>query len=118
MSLDIDKYLSRSYDLANYNCWHLLREAWLELTGNDLGDRTPDRITKAALVGRFDTDVPAFVELPAPEDPSLMLMTRRGTVPHVGLFYRGRVLQMLSSGASYTIPATACAGFEQVRYFK
>ena len=66
MRLDVDSYLARRFHLARQNCWHVLRDAWLELTGDDLGDRTPERLSHAALVGRFDSDVPAFVELPAP----------------------------------------------------
>ena len=116
--IDVDKYLSRTFDLAEYNCWHCLREVWLELTGEDLGDRTPERITRATLVGRFETDVPAFRELAGPEEPSIVLMTRRGVVPHVGAYFGGRILQMTSSGASYMPPATACAGFERVGYYR
>lgn len=116
--VDVDKYLAKSFDLAHYNCWHLLREVWLELTGVDLGDRTPERITTNSLMRRFDTDVPTFQELAAPEDPSMVLMLRRGVIPHVGVYLRGRVLQMTSTGASYMLPEQACLGFDRVRYFR
>lgn len=114
----VDPYLNRRFDLANYNCWHLVREVWQELTGVDLGDRTPAHITAATLRGKFDTDVPAFQELPGPVDPSLVLMTRGGAVPHVGVFIAGRILQMSPGGASYTLPHVAGAGFERLRYYR
>lgn len=118
MRIDVDKYLSWSFHLAERNCWHMLRAAWLDLTGQDLGDRTPELITKSALLGRFETDVPAFRLLDGPEDPSIVLMTRRGVVPHVGAFFGGRILQVTPAGASYLPPAQACVGFELVRYYR
>jgi hypothetical protein len=116
--VDVDAYLSRTFDLTRYNCWHFLRDVWMELTGEDLGDRTPERVSAASLIERFDRDVPAFRELPGPTEPSIVLMTRRGAIPHVGAFFGGRILQMTSFGPSYMDPATAAAGFESVRYYR
>jgi len=113
MRLDIESYLLRRFDLERQNCWHLLRDAWLELTGRDLGDRTPEQITAAALVGRFRTDVPAFVRLPAPRDPCIVLMQRPRAIPHVGLFYRSKVLQMTHTGASFFPLDRATVGFPE-----
>ncbi len=102
----------------NSNCWHLARDAWLELTGVDVGDRTPGRPTADALMHVFDTDVPAFEKLDGPADPSLVLMRRRGVVPHVGVYYRGRILQITPGGASYVAPKIATMGFETVEYYR
>lgn len=118
MSFSVDRYLARRFDLTTQNCWHLVRDAWLELTGIDLGDRTPVQITKAALIGKFDTDVPHFRKLQGPESPSIVLMVRRGTIPHVGIFYGRRILQMQSSGPSYLPIGPATAGFNEVGYYR
>ena len=118
MSLEVDRYLARRFDLARSNCWHLLRDAWMELTGRDLGDRTPERITTAALIGRFDTDVPSFERLDAPAEPSIVLMRSPGAVPHVGVYHRGRVLQMTARGASYVSLEAATAGFRDVEFYR
>lgn len=116
--LDIDSYMGRTFHIRDYNCWHLLQDAWRDLTGRDLGDRTPIRVTFAALIGRFDTDVPEFTELPGPKDPSLVLMRRSGTVPHCGVYVRGRVLQMTPTGVSYLPVEVATAGFAQVGFYE
>ena len=118
MTFSVDHYLARRFDLATMNCWHLVRDAWLELTGNDLGDRTPVTITKAALIGRFDTDVPGFTKLPGPASPSIVLMLRRGAIPHVGIFYKRRILQMASGGPSYLSIGPATSGFHDVGYYR
>lgn len=114
---DVDSYLARTFDLARYNCWHMLRDVWMDLTGRDLGDRTPERISTEALLCRFDSDVPQFRELMWPRDPCIVLMTRPAVVPHVGAFFNRRVLQMTSSGASFMPLEVATAGFERARYF-
>lgn len=118
MTFSVDSYLARRFDLATQNCWHLVRDAWLELTGLDLGDRTPMAITKAALIGKFDTDVPAFRKLQGPESPCIVLMIRRGAIPHVGIFYKRRILQMAAGGASYLPIGPATAGFHEVGYYR
>lgn len=117
MNLSVDTYLARRFDLVRQNCWHVLRDGWLELTGVDLGDRTPVRITTAALVGRFDSDVPVFQELERPADPCIVLMRHPGMVPHVGLYWKRRVLQMAANGPSYLPIAAATAGYPKVGFY-
>lgn len=117
MAIDVDSYLSKTFHIKRYNCWHLLRDAWLDLTGDDLGERTPEQLSQASLVGRFDTDVPTFRLLNKAQDPSLVLMERRGVIPHVGVFFGGRILQITNSGPSYMPPQAATLGFETVRYY-
>lgn len=112
MRLDVDSYLARRFNLVRQNCWHVLRDAWLELTGVDLGDRTPEHLSHAALVGRFASDVPAFLELKAPAEPCIVLMRQSGQVPHVGLYWKRRVLQMAKAGPSYLPLHMATVGYE------
>jgi len=111
VNLNVDAYLARRFHIARQNCWHVLRDAWLELTGDDLGDRTPERLSHAALVGRFDSDVPAFRELDQPASPSIVLMRHPRLVPHVGLYWKRRVLQMAQAGPSYLPLAVATHGY-------
>jgi hypothetical protein len=116
--LDVDTYLGWRFHLAHANCWHMVRAAWLDLTGRDLGDRTPERITTAALLSRFETGPADLDEQPRAVDPSIVLMANPGTVPHVGVFTRGRVLQVTRDGASFLPLVTATAGFKSVRFFQ
>lgn len=111
MNLSVDTYLARRFHLARQNCWHVLRDGWLELTGVDLGDRTPEHLSRAALVGRFDSDVPAFLELPQPASPCIVLMRQPRLVPHVGLYWKRRVLQMAQGGPTYLPLAVATHGY-------
>jgi hypothetical protein len=116
--VNVDSYLTASW--RGRNCWHLVQRGWLELTGEDLGDRTPGRMAKDALVSRFAQDVPAFTRLPGPVDPSIVLMQSPGRVPHVGLFFRGRVLQLAGQTVTFLPPEQATTGWpkEGVGYYR
>jgi hypothetical protein len=117
MGLTVDRYLAMRFHLVRSNCWRPVREGWLELTGFDLGDRTPESLSAAALIGRFDSDVPQFRRLDQPVDPSIVLMRAPSAVPHVGLFHRGRVLQLDARGASFLPLESATAGWPSVEFY-
>lgn len=114
--IDVDAYLTRR--ITTENCWHIVRDAWLELTGIDVGDRTPERMAKDALIGRFETDVPQFTRQDGPVDPSIVLMRQAGRVPHVGVLTGGRVLQLVGRTISYMPPEKATAGWSDVGYYR
>lgn len=117
--INIDAYLALRFHIVKRNCWHLVRAAWLELTGLDLGDLTPARITAEALCGAVGASEPRFKMLDQVSDPCIVLMHRPGATPHVGLYYRGRVLQMTPKGASYMPLDIACFGYlkDEVRFY-
>jgi hypothetical protein len=112
------RYLDRRFHLQRYNCWHFTREVWLDLTGEDLGDRTPESLTRAALLGRFDADVPTFVLLDGPQEPCLVLMRRAGDVPHVGVYTGGRVLQITRDGPTNMPILQACSGYDSAEFYR
>lgn len=114
----IDDYLARRFHMTRYNCWTLVREVWLEATGVDLGERTPEVVTREALLQTFGESVPIYTKLDAPEDPSLVLMSGPGVVPHAGVFIRGKVLQMRTTGASWLPVETASLGFAEIGFYK
>lgn len=117
-SLAVDRYLAWRFHLAKRNCWHLVRESWLELTGRDLGDLTPNKISADALRSAVGTSEPSFDRLAAPADPCIVLMQNPGASPHVGLYHRGKVLQITASGASYMPLRVAAFGYQEVRFYR
>lgn len=113
----VDPYLSREFHQVRYNCWDFLREAWLDLTGVDIGHRTPDPATPLAMRRRFDREESEFRRLAEPAEPSIVLMRRPRAVPHVGLFWRARVLHMQPEGPRYERLEMARLGFKEVRFY-
>lgn len=106
----VDPYLGREYRRAQYECWDLLRDAWLELTGFDMGER-PAAAGAALSVWRH------FRQLAVPVSPSVVLMRRPRAVPHVGLFWRGRVLHIQPEGARYEPLERASFGFTEIGFY-
>lgn len=106
----VDPYLGRDYDPATYDCWDLLREAWLELTGFDIGPRPPAAAAALAIWRHF-------ARLPEPRSPSIAFMRRPRFVSHVGLFWRGRVLHIQPEGARYERVEQASLGFSEVGFY-
>lgn len=115
MSFSVDPYLARRGEPNK--CWDLVREAWLEITGHDIGDRTPRRPTMREMIERFDREEREFVRLPEPATPSIVLMRRARLIPHVGLFWLGRVLHMTEVGVHYERLADATRGFDQIGFY-
>jgi len=107
----VDRFLGRPYDRRRYHCWHLVCEAWLDLTGTDLGP-VPDWDEREVLA-RFS----AFAASPEPVSPCIVLMLTPPSVPHAGVFLRGRVLHIRPEGARFERLKDATRGFEEVRYY-
>ncbi len=127
-SLDINKYLSKSYSVRSYNCFSLVRDVWLEITGTDLGKQTPDNpevrggvVTTLQALEYNHTALQVantLTRLDTPEDPCLVLLQRARLEPHIGVFYRGRVLHLNRSGAYYVPLGQITPGYPSVSYYR
>jgi len=115
--VSLDQFLDRRFHIRRYNCWHHARDVWLHLTGQDLGDLTPADISGSALAAAVGRQAPAFVRLPGPADPCLVLMLRARDVPHIGVYTGGRVHQIAATGVTFLPLAEARAGYHDVRFY-
>jgi hypothetical protein len=117
--MSVDRFLDRRYDPRRYNCLHFAAEVWAELTGEDAKERL-DALIRAAIGEERLQGAAAkrFKRLAAPESPSLVLMKRRGSEPHVGVFIRGRILHITTRGVEFFPPAIAAFGYQTVSYYR
>lgn len=98
----VDDYLPRRFDMKSYNCWHLAKDVWCDLTNERLESR----------------DIGNFVRLESPSTPCFVLMQKPSTVPHVGIYYEGMVLHMHPvRGTCYEKSYIAALGFPQTDYY-
>jgi hypothetical protein len=99
----IDPLLARTPTNA-YNCLDFVREAWSHLVGDpgvmarlqalSEGVHAEDgRVVLSAVRG--------FQRLERPASPCFVVMQRSKTQPHIGIFYKGRVLHMKDNGVEY-----------------
>lgn len=111
--------MTRRFDLKRSNCWHLVRDVWRDMTGQDLGDLTPARVHRGALNSAVDAaaDGPGFQALDAPRERCLVLLRRRKDMPHVGVLLRGKLLHMTPEGVRHEPLAYAALGFSVVEFY-
>lgn len=97
----VDPYLQWKYQQRTNNCWHLAQDVWSNLTGVDLGDQTPAEHSAMAYTNRAVMVANTLKKLDKLQDPCLVLFQRKRLEPHIGVYYRGKVLHMNSRGPAY-----------------
>lgn len=114
----IDEFFFKQYNKNTYNCAHLVAEAWLKITGQDINDKLKGFL-KPVLARSVGTSLRhEFTRLKAPESPCIVLMNRPGAVAHVGVYYRGKVLHIHATATEYQPLDVASRGFTTVRFYK
>jgi len=116
--LDIDKYLQKSHDMKNYNCWDFIRDVWLDITGEDIGKRTPKIVSRTNMITKFNDEEKQFHRLEEKQDPCLILFKRNRILPHVGVYVRGKVLHLPEkSNGKYEPLELVKLPFNEVRFY-
>jgi hypothetical protein len=109
----------RSFNLREYNCWDFLREGWKLTTGRDLDIPNLSSYSVEEMNGVVrDWDGVRYRELEAPRSPCVVLFLAPRVIPHVGLFWRGKVAHLLESGPRYQPVSIAALSFREVRYYE
>lgn len=117
MTFTVDKYLGKKFSIVSYNCWDLVREAWLDLTGDDIGKRTPIPPTLRAMKERFLNEESHFMKVDKPVSPCIVLFKRYRLLPHVGIFFKNKVLHIRETGVEYQPLSVASFGFKEVGFY-
>jgi hypothetical protein len=117
--IHVDDYLARAFDLRTSNCWHLVRDVWLEMTGFDLGDLTPEQTDPSSLDDAVWAAVegPLFVAIQRPANPCIVLMRRRAEMPHVGVLIKWRLLHQTHRGVRNTWWSDAMREWDSLEYY-
>lgn len=98
----LDRFMSWEWHETDRHCWHAVQAVWLELTGFDIGDRTPRQDSPISRIRAFRSGEREFRAVTPRTDPSIVLMAPvRSRVPHVGVFTGGRVFHLDRGGAFY-----------------
>lgn len=105
MAFEVDNYLDRQFNWQSYNCWHFANEVWKDLCGKEL------------LATSADQAQGAYRVLHQAVSPCLVLFQGVAPVPHVGVYYQGRVLHLREEGARYEQLHLARIGFHTVTFY-
>lgn len=114
----IDPLFDRRFNRNNYQCAHFTTEACEYLLGWDL---TPAFGGLLRPVKDKYVDLKAmrgfFKSIPNPAHPCVVLMLREGISPHLGLYWKGRILHLTENGVRYEPVEVATMFFTKVRYY-
>lgn len=112
----IDKFLNRMPS-KTYNCLDFVREAWLDMTGDDISERLPG-LTVAFAERRGSADrVKGFQRLEQPSNPCIAVFQRKNTTPHMGIYLNGRILHLHGNGVEFQPLVVARQYFRRVAYY-
>jgi len=112
----VDKWLGKKYDAKNYDCLDWVCDVWLDETGEDLRARLEKflghdrKVTPAIRKG--------FKRLKKPSSPCIVVMTRKGIDPHIGVFLRGKLGHLHSTGPEFLPVDLASRGFTSVTFYQ
>lgn len=112
----VDPYLDREYHKSHYNCLHLARDVWLDLTDVDITEALqcvldPKHRKPNKRLFYF------FKQEENPVDPCIVLMRRPNVPSHVGVFVRGKLLHIQETGVEYLPLEIASRGFTSLRFY-
>lgn len=114
----LDKYLSKTFNHRNYNCYHFVREVWLELTGIDLGDQAPETVSAQSYTEKALQVANTLERLQSPSDPCIVLLQRARIEPHIGVYVDGKVLHLTRTGAYFMTLNQVTPGYPTVSFYK
>ncbi len=117
--MSIDCFLDRKFNKDTYQCAHFAADVFEHLTGRDVrglfhGLFEPMETKKIPFDGFFKK----LRRLDNPISPCIVLMMQKGVEPHIGIFYKNRILHLRESGAHNDPVNIATMGFNNVRYYK
>lgn len=115
----IDPYLDR-VKRKDYNCLDFVREVWLGLFGESIKDKLDLLCSEVhASDGTLKfTALRHFKKLDKPESPCFVVMQRTKMEPHIGLFYKGRLLHLIDNGVEYQPLPVARRYFTRIGFYK
>lgn len=116
--MSVEHLFGSHFNLRDYNCWHLVRDVWLELTGKDLG--LPELLHHSrkemnGVVAEWSGN--QYRQIDEPANPCIVLMQREGKIPHVGVHIHRKVIHLDARGVHYQPRDVATLGFTAVRYY-
>lgn len=118
MSKSIDEFFNKKYSSKNYHCAHFACEVWDKLTGDDISNKFGGILAPVGEQVAAYNLRKVFTKLNKPETPCIVLMQRRHSTPHVGIYINGRVLHLKENGVEFQPLDVATLGFTRIGFYK
>lgn len=115
----IDPLLGRT-PKPGYNCLDFVGEAWTYLMGDCDATKRLQRLNEGIHAEDGHVVLSAvrhFRKLDQPASPCFVVMQKTRTQPHIGIFYKGRVLHMKENGVEYQPLAVIQRYFTRIGFY-
>ena len=109
--------MKKRYHADSYNCAHLVADAWRAETGEDIASLLRGFMRPKGQRSVEADKMRTFRKLDRPESPSIVVMRQGKNRLHVGMYLRGRILQIRQDGVTFLPPHLATMGYTRVRYY-
>lgn len=114
--MSVDKWLNKVYRDDKYTCSDFTREVWLDLTGIDIAPALQGLLQAHDGRGLRKAHVAHFKVLAGPCDPCLVVMQRPRSPVHIGVYLRGKILQITERGVEFRTVAIATQFYKSHRF--
>jgi hypothetical protein len=122
--MNLDQFLSKTYDIQSYNCLHFASDIWREITGEDLRERLGGNVYESRSINKsFRRD---WKQIAVPSDLCLAVFSRSRKDPkvepyqpsHVGVWFKGLVGHLTEAGACWQEIDLARRGYNKVTFYQ
>lgn len=113
----IDRYLGRRYNSATYNCAHLVCEVFADMVGPEMAEKLQGLLSAPSSRRAVLSQLRGAKFIDKPVTPCVVYMQGPRIETHVGVWIRGKVLQITKRGVQYLPLDVATHEFKRVRFF-
>ena len=114
----VDALLGKIHRGESYQCGHFVRDAWKHLTGDDLSDEFEGFLLPVGERTALKGVKARFKRVSRPVRPCVAVFRRLSGRPHVGMWYKGKILELSQSGAAYVPLHVVSRRFTSVRFYE
>jgi hypothetical protein len=115
--MTLDGFFGRAYHPRHYNCAHFAIEIWEHLHRKPVVAAMYGFLVPGKAGGGLG-HAEGVQFLPRPRDPCFVLMRSKVREPHVGIFYKGKIIHLAGNHrVQYQSPEVVTCGYTRVRYF-
>ena len=110
-----DEVVLKKFNKKEYTCANFVCDAWKELTGLEIKNKFGSFLKPD---GKINFKVRKnFQRLEKAISPCIVLMLDKKRSPHVGIFYKNKVIHIKETHVEYQPLDIVSRGFEQVRFY-
>lgn len=115
--MNLAQLMARQYDENTYHCVHFVVDAWRVLLDEDISADFSGMLTPLESASVMPLWPDLFVEIDNPQKPCIVVLRKGDRTPHMGMWYKGKILHLREEGPHYANLARICLEYDTVRFY-